>query len=116
MTRSPQPVDIQTQLDTLQSEPSALSDLPADQDATFEELMAAAEWDPASPGRFVDTASAAEILGVSTGSVIRLADSGRLPWLPTGQTGGGPTRVYRRAQLQVVASARTSPSHPEPHQ
>jgi hypothetical protein len=102
-------------LATPQSEPPALSDLPSDQDATFEELMAAAEWHPTSPGMFVDTACAAQILGVSPASIVHLADAGRLPWLPTGQTGGGPTRVYRRAQLQVIARARTSPSHFEPH-
>jgi hypothetical protein len=77
--------------------------LQPDQDATFEELMAAAGWTRTNPGPFVDTAGAAEILGVSVQYVSRLAAQGRLPWLPTGRLGGGPTRVYRRTQIEVIA-------------
>lgn len=80
--------------------------LPMDQDATFVELMTAAEWRRAEPGEFVDAVGAAEILGVSVQYVGRLAAQGRLPWLPTGRLGGGPTRVYRRTQLEVIANAR----------
>jgi hypothetical protein len=47
--------------------------LQPDQDATFEELMAAAGWTRTNPGPFVDTAGAAEILGVSVQYVSRLA-------------------------------------------
>jgi hypothetical protein len=36
----------------------------------------------------------------------RLAAQGRLPWLPTGRSGGGPRRAYRRAQIEVIAQAR----------
>ena len=36
----------------------------------------------------------------------RLAARGRLPWLPTGRSGGQPTRVYRRAQIEVIARGR----------
>lgn len=48
----------------------------------------------------------AHILGVSAQYVGRLAAQGRLPWLPTGRTGGQPTRVYRRTQIKVIARAR----------
>jgi hypothetical protein len=84
--------------------------LPPDQEATFEELMAAAEWTQAAPGPFVDTEGAAHILGVTQQYVARLAAQGRLPWLPTGRLGGGPTRVYRRAQIEVIARARSAQS------
>jgi hypothetical protein len=57
----------------------ALLRLEPDQDATFEELMAAAEWTRANPGPFVDTEAAAEILGVSVQYVGRLTGQGRLP-------------------------------------
>jgi hypothetical protein len=79
--------------------------LPPDQEAGFEELMAAANWTRDNPGHFVDTDGAAEILGVTPQYVGRLAAQGRLPWLPTGRR-GGPTRVYRRAQIEVIARAR----------
>jgi hypothetical protein len=77
-----------------------------DQDATVEELMATAAWTRDNPGPFVDTEGAAEILGVTPQYVARLAVQGRLPWLPTGRLSGGPTRVYRRAQLEVIANSR----------
>jgi hypothetical protein len=89
-----------------QSESSRLV-LPSDQEATFEEMMAAAEWTRENPGAFVDTDGAAQILGVSPQYVGRLAARGRLPWLPTGRTGGAPTRLYRRAQSEVIARARS---------
>jgi len=79
---------------------------PPDQEATFEELMLAGEWTADNPGPFVDTEGAADILGVTPQYVGRLALRGRLPWLPTGRSGGQPTRVYRRAQLEVIARAR----------
>jgi len=82
--------------------------LPPEQDATFEELTAAAVWTRDQPGQFVDTDGAAEILGVTPQYVGRLAQQGRLPWLPTGRLGGRPTRVYRRAQLEVIARARAA--------
>jgi hypothetical protein len=80
--------------------------LPPDQEASFEELMAAAKWTRHNPGHFVDTDGAAEILGVTPQYVGRLAAQGRLPWLLTGRSGGQPTRVYRRAQIEVIARAR----------
>jgi hypothetical protein len=70
--------------------------------------MLAAEWTRANPGPFVDTDGAAEILGVTPQYVGRLAAQGRLPWLSTGRSGGGPTRVYRRAQIEVIAQARAT--------
>jgi hypothetical protein len=79
-----------------------------DQDAIVDDLMAAAEWTRAKPGPFVDTEGAAQLLGVTPQYVGRLAAQGRLPWLPTGRLGGGTTRVYRRAQLEAIARARTS--------
>jgi hypothetical protein len=51
-------------------------------------------------------AEAAEILGISVQYVGRLAAQGRLPWLPTGPSGGGPKRVYREAEIEVIARAR----------
>jgi hypothetical protein len=51
----------------------------------------------------VDTDSAAEILGVTPQYAGRLAAQGRLPWLPAGRLGGQPTRLYRRAQMEVIA-------------
>jgi hypothetical protein len=84
----------------------ALLRLQPDQDATFEELMAAAAWTRDDPGPFVDTDGAAHILGVTPQYVARLAVQGRLPWLPTGRLSGGPTRVYRRAQIEVIANSR----------
>jgi hypothetical protein len=57
---------------------------PPGQEATFEELMAAAEWTRDHPGPFVDTEGAAVILGVTPQYAGRLAAQGRLPWLPTG--------------------------------
>ena len=84
----------------------AFSRLHPDQQATFDELMAAADWTRASPGPFVDAEGAAQILGVTAQYVARLAVEGRLPWLPTGRLGGGPTRVYRREQIQVIANSR----------
>jgi hypothetical protein len=77
-----------------------------DQDATFDELMAAADWKRDDPGPFVDTEGAAQILGVTPQYVARLAVEGRLPWLPTGRLSGGPTRVYRRAQIEVISNSR----------
>ena len=41
-----------------------------------------------------------------------LADQGRLPWLPTGRSGGRPSRVYRRAQIEVIVRARRGRTHP----
>jgi hypothetical protein len=79
---------------------------PADQEATFEELTAAAEWTGENPGAFVDREGAAQTLGVTPQHVGRLAARGRLPWLPTGRSGGQPTRVYRRAQIEVIARGR----------
>jgi hypothetical protein len=78
--------------------------LQPDQVATFDELMAAAEWTRANPGPFVDTEGAAQLLGVTPQYVGRLAAQGRLPWLPTGRS--APSRVYRRAQIEVIARAR----------
>jgi hypothetical protein len=84
---------------------------PPDQEATSAELKAAAEWTRDNPGPFVGTDGAAEILGVTPQYVGRLAGQGRLPWLPTGRSGGAPTRVYRRARREVIARARaTRPS------
>jgi hypothetical protein len=80
--------------------------LPPDQEATFDELMPAAEGTRDNPGPFVDTEGAAEILGVTPQYVGRLAPAGRLPWLPTGRSGGQPTRLYRKAQIAVIARAR----------
>jgi hypothetical protein len=54
----------------------------------------------------VDTEGAAVILGWTPQWVGRLAALGRLPWLPTGRIGGQPTRVYRRARIEVIARAR----------
>ena len=88
--------------------PRPLPAPPADQEATFEELMLAAEWTRESPGPFVDTEGAAAILGCTPQYVGRLAARGRLPWLPTGRSGGQPTRVYRRTQIEVIARARAS--------
>jgi hypothetical protein len=51
---------------------------PPDQDAGFEELMAAPAWTRDNPGDFVDTAGAAEILGVMEQWVGRLASWGAL--------------------------------------
>jgi voltage-gated potassium channel Kch len=79
--------------------------LQPDQDATFDELMAAADWKRGDSGPFVDSDGAAQILGVTPRYVARLAAQGRLPWLPTGRSGGQPTRVYRRAQIEVIARA-----------
>ena len=67
--------------------------------------MLVAEWTRENPGPFVDTDGAVEILGVTPQYVDRLAAQGRLPWLPTGYSGGRPTRVYRRAQIEVIARA-----------
>jgi hypothetical protein len=83
-----------------------LPELPADQEATLEERMAAAEWTRDDPGHFIDTYEAASILGVSHVYVGMLAAKGRLPWLPTGRAGGQPKRVFRRAQIEVIARAR----------
>jgi hypothetical protein len=83
-----------------------LPDLPPDQEATLDERIAAAHWNRDDPGLFVDSAGAAEILGVSQVYVGMLAARGRLPWLPTGRAGGQPTRVFRRAQIEVIARAR----------
>jgi hypothetical protein len=47
--------------------------------------------------------------GGGVADVSRLAGQGRLPRLPTGRLGGGPTRVYRRAQVEVIARARRQP-------
>jgi hypothetical protein len=49
---------------------------PPDQEATFEELMLAAEWTAENPGPFVDTQGAADILGVTPQYVGRLAFRG----------------------------------------
>jgi hypothetical protein len=62
--------------------------------------------DPREPRSLRRHRGAAEILGVSVQYVGRLAAQGRLPWLPTGRSGGQPTRVYRRAQIEVIARAR----------
>jgi hypothetical protein len=70
--------------------------------------MLAAEWTRENSGPFVDTDGAAEILGWTPQWVGRLAAQGQLPWLPTGRLGGQPTRVYRRAQIGVIARARES--------
>jgi hypothetical protein len=72
----------------------------------FDELMAAARWTRDNSGPFVDTGGAAKMLGETPQYVGRLAAQGRLPWLPTGRSGGQPTRVYRRAQIEVIAAAR----------
>jgi hypothetical protein len=82
--------------------------LPPGQEATLEELMAAAMWVRDNPGPFVDTDGAGEIFGVTPQYVGRLAARRRLPWLPTARSGGQPTRVYRRAQMEVIARARGS--------
>lgn len=84
--------------------PLALPDVPPDQEATFAELMLAAEWTRETPGGFVDAEGAAAVLGCTRQQVGLLAASGHLPWLPTGHAGGGrPTRVYRRAQVEIIA-------------
>jgi hypothetical protein len=68
--------------------------------------MAAAEWSRDDPGPFVDVEGAAEILGVTAAEVGCLCDADRLPWLPTGRTDPHASRVFRRAQLEVIAQAR----------
>jgi hypothetical protein len=78
----------------------------ADQDATFDELMGAVQWTRDDPGGLVDSEGAAQILGVTSVYVRRLPAQVRLPWLPTGRRGGGPTRLYRRAQIEVIAHRR----------
>ena len=86
--------------------PHLLPHVPSDPDATFAELIRAAEWSRQLPGELVDAAGAAEILGCSLQYVGRLVAQGRLPWLPTGLRGGGtPTRVYRRIQVENIARA-----------
>jgi hypothetical protein len=77
---------------------------PPDHEATFEELPAAAERTQENAGALVGTEGPAEILGLTTQNVGRLPANGRLLWLPTGRTGGGPTRVYRRASANVPSS------------
>jgi hypothetical protein len=52
--------------------------LPPNQEASFEELMAAAKWTRHNPGHFVDTDGAAGIFGVTPQYVGRLAGQGRL--------------------------------------
>jgi hypothetical protein len=59
--------------------------------------MAAAEWMREHPNAFVDSDGAAKILGVTPQYAGWLAAQGRMPWLPTGRSGGQPTTVYRRA-------------------
>jgi hypothetical protein len=84
--------------------------LPPDQEATSEELRAAAEWNRDNPGPFfVHTERAAQILGVTPQYGGRLAAQERLPRLPKGRSGGQPTREYRRAQIEVIARAK--PTH-----
>jgi hypothetical protein len=73
-----------------------LPDLSADQEATLEERLAAVAFTRDEPGPFINTAEAARILGISQVYVGMLAAKGRLPWLPTGRSGGQPARVYRR--------------------
>jgi hypothetical protein len=73
------------------------------QDATSEELMAART--SKGPRPFVDTEGAAEILGVSVQYVARLAAQGRLPWLPTGRTGGGPRGCTGGRRLRLSPSS-----------
>jgi hypothetical protein len=75
-----------------QPEPSRLALLPI-RKASWEDLMLAAAW-------------TRDNLGVTAQYVGRLAALGRLPWLPTGRSGGQPTRVYRREQIEVIARAR----------
>ena len=75
----------------LQPETSRLV-LPADQDATFEELMAAAKWTCENPGPFVDSESAAEILGVTPRYVGRLAAQGEAPVASDWALGRTPQR------------------------
>jgi hypothetical protein len=48
-----------------------------------------------------------KILGWTPQYVARLAVQGRLPWLLTDLSAGAPTRVYRRAQIEVIATARS---------
>jgi hypothetical protein len=81
--------------------------LPSEQDATFEELMAAAEWTRDKPGVFVNTDGAAQILGVTPQYVGWPAGRARAAAVaPNGPLMGQPTRVYRRAQIEVIALAR----------
>jgi DNA-binding transcriptional MerR regulator len=54
----------------------------------------------------VDTDGAAEILGVTPQYVGLLAAQERLPLLPARRSGEKQTRVYRRAQIEVIARAR----------
>ncbi len=57
------------------------------------------------PGSYwVTRPQAAAILDVSEARVWQLAERGFLPF----ETGPGGTRLYRRAQLQVIANARLS--------
>jgi hypothetical protein len=63
--------------------------------------------DARQPGLSWTQTAPRAILGVTPQYVGRLAGQGRLPWLPTGRSGGQPTRVYRRAQTEVIARART---------
>jgi hypothetical protein len=80
--------------------------MPSDEDVSFKELPAAAECTRDNSGPFVDTEGAAEILGVTPQHVGRLAAQGRLPWLPTGRSGGPPTRAPVRLSCFRVRGAQ----------
>jgi excisionase family DNA binding protein len=54
---------------------------------------------------FVTGKEAAEILGVNRQRVDQLAADGRLPYVETGVA--RPRRLYRRAQIEVIASGRS---------
>jgi hypothetical protein len=98
--------------------PRPLPDVPPDQEADFKELMLAAEWTRDNPGAFVDTESAARILGVTPQYVARLAAAGRLPGLPTGRAGApantavpqSADRGHRARVAFTAAATQTKPN------
>jgi hypothetical protein len=80
--------------------------------------MLAAEWTRDNPGAFVDTESAARILGVTPQYVARLAAAGRLPGLPTGRAGApantavpqSADRGHRARVAFTAAATQTKPN------
>jgi excisionase family DNA binding protein len=69
-------------------------------DRTEVEKLALDQWPPGHP-YWVRTREAAELLGVSVGTVKRYARDGRLPFIER-----DGRRYYRRHQLEVIADAR----------
>jgi excisionase family DNA binding protein len=64
------------------------------------EHLAVEQWQSGHPF-WVRTSEAADLLGVSPGSVKRYARDGRLPFVER-----DGRRYYRRPQLEVIANAR----------